>query len=192
MPTKKIKNISTDFNNQSSISIQVYEGNNTRSIENNFLGEFELTGIRPAPKGVPQIAVTFDIDLNGKLKVSAVDKTTGRMNEITIIGGLLKGEIERMITETEKYREDREEVMQKAQARNALESYTYDLRNVIQYIENLKNELESVAQDSITWLDENQESGKEEYEFKLNSLEEIANPILKKLYGNYSDFFNGT
>ncbi|CAB5395865.1 unnamed protein product [Rhizophagus irregularis] len=192
MPTKKLKIISTDFNNQSSISIQVYEGNNTRSIENNFLGEFELTGIRPAPKGVPQIAVTFDIDLNGKLKVSAVDKTTGRMNEITIIGGLLKGEIERMITETEKYREDREEVMQKAQARNALESYTYDLRNVIQYIENLKNELESVAQDSITWLDENQESGKEEYEFKLNSLEEIANPILKKLYGNYSDFFNGT
>lgn len=64
--------------------------------------------------------------------------------------------------------------------------------NLIQYIENLKNELENVAQDSITWLDENQESGKEEYEFKLNSLEEIANPILKKLYGNYSDFFNGT
>ncbi|GBB85175.1 hypothetical protein RclHR1_11720007 [Rhizophagus clarus] len=167
-------------------TLDVYEGNSTRSIENNLLGEFELSGILPAPKGVPQIKITFDINADGILNVSAFDKTTGRKNKITITSGFSKEEIERLVAETEKYRMDKERVIQKVQARNVLESYTYDLRNVIQCIENMKNELENAVQDSITWLDENQESEKDEYEFKLNLLKKIANPIVMKLGVNGS------
>ncbi|GES79580.1 heat shock protein HSS1 [Rhizophagus clarus] len=186
IPNMRSKIISTDYDNQSFMFIQVYEGNSTRSIENNLLGEFELSGILPAPKGVPQIKITFDINADGILNVSAFDKTTGRKNKITITSGFSKEEIERLVAETEKYRMDKERVIQKVQARNVLESYTYDLRNVIQCIENMKNELENAVQDSITWLDENQESEKDEYEFKLNLLKKIANPIVMKLGVNGS------
>jgi heat shock protein 1/8 len=104
LPTKKSEIISTDFDNQLAVHIQVYEGERARTKDNNLLGKFELSGIPPAPRGVPQVQVTFDIDANGILNVSATDKTTGKSKGIRITSGLSKEEIERMVNDTKKYK----------------------------------------------------------------------------------------
>ncbi|RIA96168.1 hsp71-like protein [Glomus cerebriforme] len=183
IPVEKSEIVPIDFDGQSSVLIQVYEGEHTQTSDNNLLGKFELTGIPSAPEGVMQIGVTFDIDANRFINVSAVEKTTGISNEITIINGLSEGEIEYMIAEAKNFRADREKTAQKIQARNCLENYVYNLRNVIQCINAMKDKLEVAVQESITWLDDNQEAEKDECEHKQKSLEEIANPIMMKLYG---------
>jgi heat shock protein 1/8 len=157
------------------------------------MGKFELSGIPPAPRGVPQIEVTFDLDANGIMNVSALEKGTGKTNKIVITndkGRLSKEEIERMLADAEKYKEEDEAEAGRIQAKNGLESYAYSLKNTVsdpKVEEKLsaedKETLTGAIDKTVAWIDENQTATKEEYEAQQKELESVANPVMMKIYG---------
>merc|ERR1711933_327155 len=180
--------------NQAAVTIQVYEGERSMTKDNHLLGQFELTGIPPAPRGTPQIEVTFEVDANGILQVSAEDKGTGKKEQITITaekGRLSEEEIERMVKEAEMYADEDKKVKERIDAKNGLESYLYNLKNQLEDEEKDiadkisagdKKELQDLIDETLDWLEDNPEAEKEDYDEKMKEVENVSNPIMRNVY----------